>query len=130
MMKQKILMAKNSTEDKVLKKCIENVRLAGPHFAAVLKLTAGQSNSGNYNSIEWTTPTNNIRIWPPENTALLVVNIHVQGGAINIYETPRDKFIGGVGEKESENLVLVSWKNNWWYYSIGSLRVGYIARKS
>lgn len=110
-MDQKDLMAKNSTEDEVLKKCNEN------------------PDSGNCNSIEWITPTNNIRIWPPENTTLLVVDIHVQGGAINIYETPRDKFIGGVGEKESENLVLIPWRNNWWYYSIGLLRVGYITRK-
>lgn len=97
---------------------------------AILKLTAGQPDIGNCNSFEWITPTNNIRIWPPENTAMLVVDIHAQGGAINIYETPRDKFVGGVGEKESGNLVLVSWKNNWWYYSIGLLRVGYITRKS
>ena len=38
---------------------------------------------------------------------MIVVDIHVQGGAINIYETPRDKFISGIREKESENLVLI-----------------------
>jgi hypothetical protein len=47
-------------------------------------------------------------------------------GAFNIYETPRDKYVGGIGEKDKARIVMVRWKSNWWYYYIGSVRIGYI----
>jgi hypothetical protein len=57
------------------------------------------------------------------------VNIHKDRGAVNVYETPGDKFIGGVGSEDAESLVMIPWNERWWYYSIGSLRVGYIKKK-
>lgn len=68
-----------------------------------------------------------MRIWPPENTTAVVVDIYKDGGAVNIYETPGDKFLDGVGSGDVDSLVMIPWNKSWWYYSIGSLRVGYIA---
>ena len=68
-----------------------------------------------------------MRLWPPEGTTALLIDVSSEGGAVNVYETPRDKFVEGVGQKESENLVLISWQANWFYYSIGSVRVAYLS---
>lgn len=70
-----------------------------------------------------------MRIWPPEKTAAIVVNVDMNGGAVNIYGTPGDKFVGGVGREDTGSLVIIPWDKRWWYYSIGSLQVGYIKKK-
>lgn len=58
---------------------------------------------------------------------MVAVDIKQRGtGAFNIYETPRDKYVGGIGEKDKERIAMVRWKSNWWYYYIGSVRIGYI----
>lgn len=78
-------------------------------------------------SIEWSTAQPNVRTWPPETTVMVAVDIK-QGekGAVNIYETPRDKYVGGIGEKDKARIVMVRWNSNWWYYYIGSVRIAYI----
>jgi hypothetical protein len=35
----------------------------------------------------------------------------------------------GIGSEDAESLVMIPWNERWWYYSIGSLRVGYIKKK-
>ena len=69
-----------------------------------------------------------MRIWPPEGTTAVLIDVDSEGGAFNVYETPRDKFVEGVGQKESDNFVLIMWQANWFYYSIGSVRVIYLSR--
>jgi hypothetical protein len=80
------------------------------------------------NSIEWIAPRENYRTWPPETTIALVADIDSGGGAVNVYRTPGDKFVDGIGEKDKNDIVLVLWDRSWWYYTIGSVRIGYIKR--
>ena len=49
---------------------------------------------------------------------------------MNIVERQDNEYIDKVGVAEDENLVIVPWKREWWYYAIGSVRVAHIERKS
>ena len=58
-----------------------------------------------------------------------MVIISVNGGRIKLFETPDDKYVGGVGMEDAGYKILVPWRSNWWYYSIGTVEVQYLVRK-
>jgi len=94
-------------------------------------LSTFQTNCGDCDPLEWMTPSNNVRMDPPQNTVALVVDVRGSQGAIRIANTQDNKYADEVGPvKEAGNLVMVTWKSNWWYYTIGSVRVAYIRRSS
>jgi hypothetical protein len=62
-----------------------------------------------------------------------VVDVRNNRGAIKIHEEGSNEFVDGVGIEEVEeakNLVIVVWDSKWYYYAVGTLRVGYIKQKS
>ncbi|OJD13487.1 hypothetical protein AJ78_06059 [Emergomyces pasteurianus Ep9510] len=79
-------------------------------------------------SIEWITPTNNIRTSPPSSILAVVVDIGSNAGAVRIHEAEGGKFVDGVGTEEAGHVVIVPWDGNWYYYTIGRIRLGYIRR--
>jgi hypothetical protein len=64
------------------------------------------------------------------NTVAIVVDVRNSRGAINIHETQSNDWVDQVGTEETGKLVIVLWKSNWYYYSVGSLPVGYIVKKN
>ena len=79
----------------------------------------------------WTTLAKNVRMDPSETTVALVVDVRGGQGAIRIVNKEDNKHVDGVGPmKEAGNLVIVLWKNKWWYYAIGSVRVAHVEKKS
>ncbi|QSS64923.1 hypothetical protein I7I51_01998 [Histoplasma capsulatum] len=82
----------------------------------------------NHPSIEWITPTNNIRTSPPSSTLAVAVDIGSNAGAVRIHEAEGGKFVDGVGTEEAGHVVIVPWDGNWYYYTIGRIRLGYIRR--
>lgn len=66
---------------------------------------------------------------PPENTAVIVVDVRSTLGAIQI-ANELNEYIAGVGTEELGKLVMIPWNKNWWYYSIGTIRLAYIRAKS
>lgn len=66
---------------------------------------------------------------PPENT-VVVVDVRGNQGAIRIVDKKDNKYVDGIGTEETRKLVMVPWNSSWWYYTIGSIRVAYIGKKS
>lgn len=63
----------------------------------------------------------------------MAVVVDVRGGQRTIRNviTQDNKHVDDVGSmKEGGNLVIVSWKSNWWYYAIESVCVAHIRKKS
>lgn len=90
-----------------------------------------QTDCGECEPLVWTTPSNDVRVNPPENTVAVVVDVRGGQGAINILNTENNKYVDKVGPiKGADNLVMVLWRSSWWYYAIGSVRVAHIGRKS
>ncbi|KAM5431522.1 hypothetical protein McanMca71_004758 [Microsporum canis] len=77
---------------------------------------------------DWQPSANNVRIKPPEKTSFVVVDIRDNRGAIFVHESASNEYVGGIGMDEQGNVVLIPWSPDWHYYTIGSLRVGYIER--
>jgi len=67
---------------------------------------------------------------PPENTVVVVVDVRGNQGAIRIVDKSDNKYVDGVGTEEAGKLVMLPWNSSWWFYTIGSIRVGYVAKKS
>lgn len=81
--------------------------------------------------MSWTTPAKNVQIDPLKNTVALVVDVSGGQGTICIVNKEDNKNVDDVGPiKEGRNLAIVPWKNNWWYYAIGSVRVAHVQKKS
>ena len=52
-------------------------------------------------------------------------------GAVRIGEKEKHKHVDDVGPTgEGPNMVIVPWKNIWWYYTIGTVQVAHIRKKS
>lgn len=99
-------------------------------FRSLLRiLNTYQTNCGDCDPLVWLTPTNNVRMNPPENT-VVVVDVRGNQGAIRIVDKKDNKYVDGIGTEETRKLVMVPWNSNWWYYTIGSIRVAYIGKKS
>lgn len=81
-------------------------------------------------TIEWFSPTNNVRTSPSPGTLAVVVDIGSNAGAVRIHEIDGGKFVDGVGTEESGKVVLVPWDGDWYYYTIGKIRLGYIRRSN
>lgn len=79
----------------------------------------------------WTTPSNDVRMEPPNDTVAVAVDVRSGQGAINIVKKQGNKFVDKVGPmKGAKNLVIVRWQSDWWYYAIGDVQVAYIPKKS
>ncbi len=88
-----------------------------------------QTDCGDCDPVGWTTPARNVRINPPKNTVALVVDVRGGQGAIRIVNKEDNKHVDDVGPiKEGGNLVIIPWKNIWWYYAIGSVRVAHVEK--
>ncbi|KAF2175341.1 hypothetical protein K469DRAFT_702363 [Zopfia rhizophila CBS 207.26] len=88
-----------------------------------------QTDCGDCTTPTWISPQNRTRIYPPDNTAAIVVDVRNNKGAVNIHKKDSSEFVDMVGTEESGKLVIVPWNNSWFYYSVGSLKVGYIAKQ-
>ncbi|KAI9888494.1 MAG: hypothetical protein M1814_006885 [Vezdaea aestivalis] len=84
---------------------------------------------GDCESPTWKAPSNNVHIHPSENTIAIIIDVRDNKGAIFIHEKEDGKYVDGVGTEETGNLVIVPWNNNWYYYSIGSVRLAWVERK-
>ena len=60
---------------------------------------------------------------------MVIVDIQ-ERGAINIFNKTGDAYVDGVGIEDANALVVIPWDDNWWFFSIGKLRVGYLKAKS
>lgn len=76
-------------------------------------------------SLEWITPTNNVHITPADRTVALVIDLRTNKGAIFIHQQSDGKYVAGVGIEESGNIVIVPWNQDWYYFSIGTVRLAY-----
>ncbi|EDN08100.1 predicted protein [Histoplasma mississippiense (nom. inval.)] len=73
---------------------------------------------------DWQPLANNVRIKPSENTSFVVVDIRNKQGASFVNESENNEYVGGVGTDEQGNVVMIPWNHGWYYYTIGSLRIG------
>lgn len=78
--------------------------------------------------MSWANPPKGTRIFPPENTAAVVVDLTDSQGALRIFETEGDRFVDMVGMEEKGNQILVPWDTSWWLRVSGQLRIGYISK--
>lgn len=133
-MAQKIKVSKSSTDGELVHICKRDVSmLEGPRYitGTVRDAKSSQILCKDCELISWISPTTEppTKISPPELTVAVVVNISQEGGAIRIFDTPGDGYVDGVGTEDVEKLVIVPWSRSWWYYSIGSLRIGYLVER-
>lgn len=70
-----------------------------------------------------------MRMNPPEDLAVLVLDFRGHEGAIQIVDSQSDEYLHGVGTEQKGNLVMIPWKKEWWFYCIGITRVAYVRRK-
>ncbi|QSS61776.1 hypothetical protein I7I51_03953 [Histoplasma capsulatum] len=77
---------------------------------------------------DWQPLANNVRIKPSENTSFVVVDIRNKQGASFVNESENNEYVGGVGTDEQGNVVMIPWNHGWYYYTIGSLRIGYMKK--
>lgn len=89
-----------------------------------------QTDCGDCDIPSWIDPSNNTRTTPPQNTVAIVIDVRNNRGAVYIHETQGGKHVDGVGTENSRNLVMVPWNSDWYYYSIGSIRLAYIGKKN
>ncbi|KAI9749788.1 MAG: hypothetical protein M4579_006738 [Chaenotheca gracillima] len=89
-----------------------------------------QTNCGDCTAPDWMTPSEDVRMIPPEDTVALVIDIGQNQGAIQIVEKQANKYVDMVGTEEAGNMVMIPWNKDWWFYCIGSTRVGYIRTKT
>lgn len=66
---------------------------------------------------------------PPDKTAAIVIDLRSNQGAIEIVDRQSDAYVDRVGTEEAGHTVMVTWKAEWWYYCLGTVRVGYIVAK-
>jgi hypothetical protein len=57
-----------------------------------------------------------------------VVDVRKKQGAIFVHELENGEYVGGVGVDEQGNLIMIPWNHEWYYYTIGSLRIEYITK--
>jgi len=88
-----------------------------------------ETNSGDCEIQTWLKPEKRTRIYPPEGTVAIVVDVRNNRGAINIHQTQSNDWVDQVGTEETGKLVIVPWTSSWYYYSVGALVVGYIVEK-
>ena len=61
----------------------------------------------------------------------MIVDVRGGQGAINIVKTQDNEYVDKVGPmKGADDLVIVPWQSDWWYYAIGSVRVAHVEKKS
>lgn len=90
-----------------------------------------KTNSDDCASPEWTTPTKHVRMDPPKDTLVVVVDVRGGQGAIRIMNIHENKYVDDVGPtKENGNMVIIPWNPDWWYYAIGQVHVAHIRSKS
>ena len=101
-----------------------------PQEAVSRLLTTSQTGRGDCDSPVWISPSKNVRMEPPENTVVVVVDIRSNQGAIYIVNKQTDGYVDHVGTDVAGNLIMVPWNKDWWYYCLGSTRLAYIGNKS
>ena len=89
-----------------------------------------KAECGECDPIEWTRPAKGTRVDPPADIVVIVVDFSGTDnvGAFNIFEA-NDKQFAKIGMEERGRQIIVRWKQGWWYYVAGSLRVGYVREK-
>lgn len=74
-------------------------------------------------------PPKRTRMYPPDSTAAIVVDVRNGKGGVNIHKKESNGWVDMVGIEERGKLVIVPWDKSWFYYVVGSVQVGYMARK-
>lgn len=88
-----------STDDEVMERCKKEVRYC---LRCLLRiLNTFQTNCGDCDPLVWLTPTNNVRMNPPENT-VVVVDVRGNQGAIRIVDKKDNKYVDGIGTEETK----------------------------
>ena len=65
---------------------------------------------------------------PPASTAVVIIDVINNQGAIRVYEVTGGKYLSGVGTEYAGSMVIVPWNDGWDYYASGTVRVGYVAK--
>lgn len=78
----------------------------------------------------WMTPERSNTYSPPGGTVAVVVDLRENIGGIKIHLNSNDDFVGMVGTEERGFFVTIPWQEEWNFYSVGSVRVGYITMKN
>jgi len=73
-------------------------------------------------------PPNQHNRSPPADAIAIVADVTGRSGAIRVFETGSNEFLGGVGT-EYAGYVIVPWNNRWNYSCVGTLRVSYIVKQ-
>jgi hypothetical protein len=80
--------------------------------------------------ITWTSPSKGTRIYPPENTVAIIVNLVNNPGAIRIFRDESTYIDGVFIDDSDESREIVLWKIGWWFRASGSPQVAYVAKKA
>jgi hypothetical protein len=98
-------------------------------FLLLVNANSLKSQSNSDCDMEWIEQAKNIHIHPPDDTLAVVVYVPSKRGAMFIHETEGGDYLDGVGAEDTECYVIIPWDNRWYYYTIGSIRLGYIRKK-
>ncbi|KAF3760114.1 hypothetical protein M406DRAFT_235029, partial [Cryphonectria parasitica EP155] len=77
---------------------------------------------------EWYSHKDCDEITPAGDTAAIVVDARTNEAAIRIFDSTTKERVGFVGIEEQGNVVIVPWRDGWYYFCTRSPRVAHVKK--